>query len=83
MPNLELNFNPNHYQLIGETIDGYLDPEIKTYLKVTVRKGGGQVVKLANGNDAIFYSTMYSGDDGIDIKIPGTVTNSSFINISD
>ncbi len=83
MPNLELNFNPNHYQLIGETIDGYLDPEIKTYLKVTVRSAGGQVVKLANGNDAIFYSTMYSGDDGIDIQIPGTVTNSSFINISD
>ena len=46
MPNLELNFNPNHYQLIGETIDGYLDPEIKTYLKVTVRSAGGQMVMM-------------------------------------
>ena len=83
MPNLELNFNPNHYQLIGETIDAYLGEFEKTYVRVTVRSGGGQIVKLNGGGDAIFYSTLYAGEDGIDIQIPGTITNSSFINISD
>ena len=83
MPNLELNFNPNHYQLIGETVAGYLGEFEKTYIRVIVLSQDGSIINLSGGNSAIFYSTLYSGDEGINIQLPGIISQTDFVNISD
>ena len=71
MPNIENNFNNNDFNIIspdGNDITAtFADPG--DYIRLTVFNAVGNIVKLGNGNDAIFYAS----EADLELLTPGKV----------
>ena len=81
MPNIENNFNNNDFNIISP--DGNDTAVTFTgdthYIRLTVLNVIGNIVKLGDGSDAVFYAS--EATSSFDIQTPGKVGDVSTINI--
>ena len=80
MPNIENNFNNNDFNIIspGGNTAATFDGDTY-YIRLTVLNAIGNIVKLGDGSDAVFYAS--EATSSFDIQTPGKVGDTSTINI--
>ena len=73
MPNLELNFNDNDYEIVAGKVQGNFGTEAGDYVRLTVYDEDNQIVPDRDGNPSIFYAV--TGSDPTNIQLPGFATS--------